>query len=280
MSLDLLKKIDELEECSVEDVITFIHKEHRFVLAILNYCQNNKILPKPCNVILFDAHHDFTPLANKNDVLQSIKKEYSDEEMINICNDYLNKLDDDWVTGGFELGIIGDILIFGVEKDIDGDFNNCYMDNNGGNHKIYIFSCLPIDELHSRGVFIDIPKMDANKDVMDIIEWGLVKGNGFKFTNYSKKLALIIDLDCFIINYKDETFPWPDELFEKKFLELKGNLSWSGQKFMEELHKKLGVITIAKEPSYCGDERNVDVVLNKISKYIFNGKLVIRLEKL
>lgn len=111
-----------------------------------------------------------------------------------------------------------------------------------------------------------------NKDIFSIIDWGLVKE---EFTNNNRNLALIIDLDCFIINYKDETFPWPDELFEKKFLEHKGNLNWSGQKFMQELHKKLGVITIAKEPDYCGDTRNVNLVLNKVSKFIFNNGLLI-----
>lgn len=275
MSLDLLKEIDNLEEYSIENINTYIHKEHRFALPILNYCQTNEILPKPCNVILFDAHHDSAPLINRDEFLRNATEEYSDEEFIILCKEHLCKNDDDWVTAGFELGIIGDIIIFGVNQNFDAHPDNLYVDANGVNHKIFLLPSFPIDELHSRGWLCDIAKISENKEFMDIIDWGNVEGVGLNFINDSKNLALIIDLDCFAIDWKDVLFPWPDELFQAKFSESIGTLEWSGQKFMEELQKKLGIITIAREPTYCGSEKYSDIILSKVCKFIFNDKLVI-----
>jgi hypothetical protein len=45
-------------------------KELRFVLLILNYCQIKGLLPKPCNVVLFDAHHGSAPLRNMEEILK------------------------------------------------------------------------------------------------------------------------------------------------------------------------------------------------------------------
>ncbi|NHZ86421.1 MAG: hypothetical protein GWP19_11160 [Planctomycetia bacterium] len=273
MSLDKLVPIDNLEEARLNNTKVYIHNEHRFVLPILRECQLNGDLPMPCNLILLDAHPDSSPFNNENGI-NATDNSLSQSEFIDICDQSLAKDDGNWVIAGFETGLIKDILIFGVNRDYQSFNDDLYRDRLGGVHKIFIFQGFPVDELHSRGWLIDIPKMGENQSKMDIIEWGLQKGTGFNFLNQNKNLALVIDLDCFTIDWKDELISWPNEFFEAKFIKEKGSLSWSGSKFIKALLPKLGTITIAKEPDYCGDMETSNKILNQVNKYVFKDKLL------
>ena len=274
MSLDKLVTIDNLHETQLNNTKVFIHDEHRFVLPIIRERQLKGDLPIPCNIILFDAHPDSSPFSN-DDGINATDKNLSQDQFIDICNNSLAKDDGNWVIAGFEFGLIKDILIFGVNRDTNPFPDDLYRDGQGREHKIFIFSNYPVDELHSRGWLIDIPKMEENQSKMDIIEWGLQKGKGFNFLNENKNLALVIDLDCFTIDWKDELIIWPDECFETKFLREKGALNWTGLKFINSLLPKLGTITIAREPDYCGSIESSNILLKQANKYLFESKLKI-----
>lgn len=274
MSLNKLVTIDNLQETQLNDTKVYIHDEHRFVLPILRECQLKGELPMPCNLILFDAHTDCSPFDNESRI-NATDKSLTQSEFVDICNNRLAKDDGNWVKAGFEFGLIKDILIFGVNRDSNPFPDDLYRDGQGQEHKIFIFSSFPVDELHSTGWLINIPKMEENKPMMDIIEWGFQEGRGFNFLNENKNLALVIDLDCFTIDWKDELILWPDECFEAKFSKPKGYHKWSGYKFINSLLPKLGTITIAKEPDYCGDMASANKLLNQVNKYLFEDKLKI-----
>ncbi|HZK11173.1 MAG TPA: hypothetical protein VFD10_02290, partial [Atribacterota bacterium] len=58
MNLSVLEEIDELRQVSFDERECFLHKEHRWILPIIFYNQQKKILPHPCTLVTFDAHHD------------------------------------------------------------------------------------------------------------------------------------------------------------------------------------------------------------------------------
>ena len=55
--LKSLVEIDALRETSAGDPRCLIHRDHRWTLALLHRAQEKGLIPRPCNLVTFDAHH-------------------------------------------------------------------------------------------------------------------------------------------------------------------------------------------------------------------------------
>lgn len=56
--LNSLIETDALREIVVGDRRCLIHRDHRWTLVLLHWAQEQGLLPRPCNLVMFDAHHD------------------------------------------------------------------------------------------------------------------------------------------------------------------------------------------------------------------------------
>lgn len=276
MNLSDLKEIDDLRQVPFGKCDCLLHKEHRWVLPIIFYKQQKNILSHPCTLVMFDAHHDAKDPACKNDILQIKKIGITFEGLIDLCQEKLSKLNDDWVKTGMELGLIDDAVIFGVESSADSANFKRFKDQQENIHKIKLLG-LPGKELEYQGDLSDTARRESLSDLWKILGWQC--DPQFSFAQDGRKILLDLDLDCFIVRWKGcYRFPWPDEVFKKEFLvpsRYQTTLEWTGKDFLNGLVNKAALLTIAREPYCCGGETKATQILGKVNHFLFDDKLSI-----
>ena len=282
-SLKPLIKIDKLRKIEFDQCDSYVHERHRWVLPLIFEYQKMGFLPKPCKLLLFDRHDDGQILSEE--ALSFIKGTFSNlstEIVIEICTKYLNPQNDDWIKAGMEMGIFSNIIAFGVDQNErwfnEGSYQNknYYKDQNGIVH-FMIYLGHPGDEVHDRGFFGDLCKKNESiEQVWKELNWDYDKEKGFFFNSNSEKLVIDIDLDCFTIYWGDYIFPWIEEVYIDRYKREKSSnvpKLWCGFKFFQGLINQSGLITIAREKSFCGGNKKANIILNDINKYLFDNKL-------
>lgn len=277
MNLDDLRTIDNLREVSFEKCECFLHENHRWVLPIIHYAQERGTLSKPCTLVMFDAHHDTMDPGCIDEIRRIRESGIVLENLIRLCRDKLSLQNDDWVKTGMELGLIGDAVIFGVEKMWDRDRLKKFEDHRGDMHRIELAG-LPSRELKYKGSLSNLVKSESHSELWNLLEWHHIPNKRFAFARDAKKILLDFDLDCFVIRWKGYLFPWRDEVFEKEFLTPSKHFStkeWTGKRFLDALVNRAALLTIARESEYCGGNKKADQILSKINHFLFDGKLSI-----
>lgn len=278
MELQSLQELDGLTEITFRKCKCYIHKEHRFTLPIVRFAQDKGYLPKPCTLILFDAHHDALEPRNMEEIAHIRANGVGLDEFIEFCGQKLSHKDDDWVKAGVELGMFDDVVIFGADLNSHPRYlreGNNVQDHTGKTHRIEIRSKFLGDSLAYQGDLSDRARQEELADLWDILGWQLVPQQGFGFKENERQILLDIDLDYFVIQWSDFLFPWPDEVFEKKFCEPSDYWStqgWTGKMFFDGLVNKAGLITIAQEPNACGGDEKVDEIFSKVNRYFFDNQ--------
>lgn len=258
--LEQLAEMDALRETAIGDRRCFVHRDHRWTLTILHWAQEQKLLPRPCNLVMFDAHHDALEPACAERLDRVRREGISAEVLFDICtgargNDYaerLNPLDDDWVRAGMRLGLLRNAVIFGVHDRGGLGFPVNFGDAAGEPHRIDVLA-RPNSELGYQGGLGD--SIRVNQSAWDVLGWGRVDDRRW-FLKGQEPVLFDIDLDYFAIMWDDYTFPWPGEIFEAEFLEPSQQYTTLGrttQDFFVGLLDQAGLVTIATEPRHCGD---------------------------
>ena len=281
MNLSDLEEIDELRQVSFGKSDCLLHKEHRWVLPIIFYKQQKKILPHPCTIVTFDAHQDtLDPSCScKEDILRIRKSGITFNKIVNLCKEKLRKCNDDWIKAGMELGLIGDAVIFWAgEEPNNENLENLkeFKDQQENIHKIKLLG-LPGKELEFQGDLSDTVRWEYLSELWKILRWQY--NSQFSFAEDERKILLDLDLDCFIVRWKGcYRFPWPDEVFKKEFLvqsKYQTTLGWTGKDFVDGLVKRAALLTIAREPYCCGDDTKANQVLGKVNHFLFDDELLI-----
>jgi len=271
----LLPERENPKEASVDGVPYILHEDHRWLLPIAHYAQQRGALPKPCTVIMFDRHHDaLDPLKRSMDDLRRLRSAPTLEGVVSLCaEERLSKIDDDWLKAGMELGLFVDAVIFGVADRLSPDISTVYTDHNGDRHRIEMPYTLPRSALEYTGWLGDaFRKADLRNEVQaawEILGWD-VSLKSLRFVPGLPKVLLTIDLDCFAIEWSDYIFPWPNKVFEREFLQI-GTHDWTGQRFFQELAKKAGLVTFARESGCCGGPEDSASILENLIHYGFGG---------
>ncbi len=270
-SLKHLIKFDKLKKIGFDQCDSYVHKDHRWVLPIIFEYQKMGVLPKPCKLVMFDAHDDGREILQK--AKEFIKEEYdklTTQKVINICRDHLYKLDGDWVKAGMEMGIISNAIVFGVHRhNNEGD----YTDHRGNLHYLKSLES-PGAELNNGRKLGDLCNRIPNKKIWDDLNWVHLNQKGFEFKRSDEKFLLDIDLDCFAINWNGYYLPWPEEVYRGEFYKKSDNhIPWTGKRFFDGLVKQAGLLTIAMEPNHCGGDEKANIILNDINKFLFDDRL-------
>lgn len=279
MSLDKLRELDNLREISFENCEAFMHKDHRWVLPIIHYSQEKGILPKPCTLVMFDAHHDSCDPFCLDEIIQLRESGCNVEDIIYLCENHLNSLDDDWVKTGMELGLIDNAVIFGLDDLSDKREFQKYKDHLGCEHRIEMIGSI-IDALAFQGDLSDLAKSEKLSELWNILDWQFDQSSRqFTFTTDAKKILLDFDLDCFAVNWRGYLFPWPDEVYINEFF-VESNYyttdEWTGVNFVKELIKRAALLTIAEEPNHCGSIEKSMQIFDKVNHFFFENRLSLR----
>lgn len=290
--IEKLKDIDNLKEGKIKDTKLYIHNDHRFILSLLYNSQKNKLIPKPCKMIIYDYHDDLGSV-NK-DAIFSIKEllkvsEFDENRLFEIIKDELDPRDCDWIKAGMELGIIGDAVIFGVHELSDeykNQYDNFinYKDHLENNHTIFIQKGMPNEMFGMHGELGDIAIKDDASSVRacNLLDWN-IESNPAGFIDNCEKIVLNFDLDVFTMHHDGYVIPWVEDIWVDQILKTSSYSTTKGisaASFTEKLGDKSGLIVIAREPEWCTGinhkehgSKNADQILRDLNKNVFNDKI-------
>ncbi len=279
MSIEELKQLDGLVTHEEGGRRFCVHREHRWDVPIIRQAQLDRLVPSPCTLVMFDMHHDSRNVVCSEKLKQIRADGCQDEAMIELCQDRqaLSHNNDDWIKALMELGLIDNAVIFGVgsEEMYERKRVELYRDHTGGLHHIIIL-CLPNALLCHQGSLCDEVREQQLKPIWTALGWGHLQRGGLGFIVDERRYVLDFDLDLFVIRYLDYEWPWCSEVFKGEFLKESVNhwvLGWSGKKLIEEILKRSGLVTISREPDWCGGDEKAEIILRRLNKYLLGGRL-------
>ncbi len=227
-----------------------VYEDHRYILNILKYAIENKIIEKAINVISFDYHSDSYDnphlLTPKN--IMEVKK-FGLKEFWNFIEFEHSIQDDDWVVSGMEYGLINDIAMLFVREVFSGiDFNKTYLDNDKNIHN---------------PILIDTESKSSELD----------KFNKMMKNNY----ILDIDLDFATKMIDGKNIPFNDseldDFFNQK-ISLNDNKTLSISELFIGLIKNASFITVCMESEFCGGYFGSYSILKYIDEKYFENDLM------
>ena len=274
-SISRLTQLDDLKTGDLHGIPVYLHTEHRWTLPLLREAQEKQRVPCPCHLIVFDRHHDAVAPTCLPELRTIRARGSKTSELVDLCEHHLRTLDDDWIKAAMELGLVDDAMVFGVEtRDLSRD--ECtFEDHTGVAHQI-VLTRLPGDELGYQGDLSDVARREEMGHLWDVLGWSSKSGKGFSFSPTTDKAYLTIDLDCFVVSWKEYLFPWPEEVYRDKFIrpsDYPPTREWTGKRFFDGLLERAGVVDIAREPSCCGGEAKSRMVLDDVNRHLFDGRL-------
>ncbi len=280
--MNRLVEVDGLREVRCHGPRCLMHRDHRWTLVILDWAQTRGLVPRPCNLVLFDAHHDTCPPHCHRRLDETRRAGLTAEELFDIClgsqhaeDERLSTKDDDWIQAGMRLGLIGNAVVFGVHHP-GMDFPRRVEDAVGETHWIDVLP-RPNSALGYQGAPGDTVKV--NRRAWEIIGWEQ-QGERRWFRQEGPPFLLDIDLDYFAVSWEDYLFPWPEEVFQREFMTPSEQPSTQGRTtrdFFMGLLDRASLLTISTEPRHCGDGDHegpkVESILRRMNEYAFEGRL-------
>jgi hypothetical protein len=273
-ALEHLVTRDKLRSLTGIDTAAFLHNDHRWVLVILAWAQENKVLPKPCDLVMLDYHTDGNPTIalESEDGLASIarcRKTGSVADITALCEKHVRQDDGDWVKAGMEIGVIRHGVVFGVKRCAREDI---YTDQSGQQHQFWTLSHIG-DALAWQGCLSDRAKRRSYQTLWDVLGW-----DPPHFNRTDRRLAVSVDLDYFAVQsgYLGLVFPWPQALYAYQFdsgSNATATQGYTAREFLNGVLSQSAMLTIAREPKYCGGEAGCDQILADVNRLLFNGAI-------
>ena len=251
-----------------------LYDDHRTIINVIYAAMHEGLFGEETpNVISFDRHDDAVRLTpQKKQQLKAVRKscfpQRNDKRIWQFTEFGLSVLDDDWVRAGMELGLIKHYIGFGNKEEDAGNIESGYekyMALDRYEHHLYSNGHLDW-EFGARGVISDNNYRYAQKhtDITNDLQFH----NG-QFDN-SPVLPFVfdIDLDCFSDIIEDRRMAWPESIFIEHYL---NNPRLSS--FIRTLLARSSMITICREPEFCGGIGESNRILELLDSYWFDGAL-------
>lgn len=265
---DLIHRANVTTRCYHHDKQIVIYDDHRWILNVLFKWYKEK--QTSINIVSFDAHDDAAGCANRSSLLELIGvtdlKGATERQFSSFVEYDIGTQDDDWLTVACKLDLINDSCTIGnVNNSNILNMGNELESESGRKHSLYELSYDLNVELGCRGKLGDACKYDKNKGVRKF--FGIEQSYNHCIGKM-KPFILDFDLDFFTISSNDLTFAWPDKMWNETF----GNCS-KARFFMQQLIEKAELITICREPDYCGSIAESNQILRTLDYIFFDGCL-------
>ncbi len=276
MSLEESLRFDDLHRIEYNKCSTYLHRDHRWDLCILKEAQEKRLVPSPCDLVMFDQHYDGLQPRCLDKIRGLRSSDFTIEQLTTLCQSDLSKNDDDWLIAGMELGMIRDVVMFGVHSRYDArNFPERLEDHAGSSHRTKILGRLD-GELRYKGKLSDVIYRDSLSWIWDILRWQYGDDHRFSFVDNGEPIWVSFDLDVFAFRWSDYVLPWSDEIFCNEFLrrsEAYTTPGWTAKDFLHGLLELAGLFTISTEPGCCGGMRNVGEILERLNRYVLDDAL-------
>lgn len=267
---DLSNRVNVMTRKTESNQLVVIYDDHRWLLNVLFKLYKEQLLERP-NLIYFDAHDDAAKTQPKSKLLEQIGVNdlmKATEKQFGAFVDYDRRVDDsDWLLTAMELELIGDACNIGNRHSTNvEDLGGVYTTNEGVKHKIYSLSDDINFELGCRGCLGDLALEDDYRGIRDFfgIDHYYTYGIG-KMHPY----VLDFDLDFFTMSFSDEcSHGWTEKIFNKHFHD-----GSEERRFVCQLIKNSQIITICREPEFCGSIGDCNRILELLDRYFFRGCL-------
>lgn len=256
------------------DKLIIIYDDHRWLLNVLFKIQKEKLLDCAPKLVFFDSHDDAGPSQKKSDLLSHIGvADLSDatEKQFSSFVDYDIGADDgNWLSVACELNLVSDAVVIGDKHNHNfADMNGVYTSEDGIEHKLYNLSDNLDYELGCRGSLGDHAREAEFRDIRTFFNSRYV--NDHARIGEMKPFVLDFDLDFFTLETNEGTIAWPRQIWHKHF-----DSFGSGVQMMRDLINQAMVITICREPDYCGGIDGIagsNYNLQNLDQYFFDGQL-------
>lgn len=140
------------------------------------------------------------------------------------------------------------------------------------------FPELPHEAFLFQGALTDRSVVE-NDLLWSILQWGPGPEGRLHFLESQRKICLNVDLDAFVVRWENFKFPWPEEVWLERFhtaSDFDATRGWTAKSFVHELTMRAGLMTIAREPEFCGGEAKADAIWGDLNKHLFDSQLTIR----
>lgn len=241
-----------------------IYDDHRTLFAVIAELKRNKLISDIPNLFYFDYHDDCVvpralPIEQRRNQLN-----LDDQKAIWSYAEFdLAPLDDDWLTALMDLDLIKDAVVIGVEEDNNiHDLNLRYQDSKEP-HYLYKMSHLDC-ALGVRGELEDSQTDRYKNHLRRLFNRNVPDGE----MPIESPFILDFDLDCFTTTCCGKRVGWPERVFVERYVD---NLS--ARCLMNELIANAQLITICREPEYCGGFGESNKILSFLDSYFFGGSL-------
>lgn len=239
-----------------------LYDDHRTLLNVLFKAKKLGTFTETPNLIYFDYHDDACENSPKSKLLEKIgvkdMSEATSKQFWSFVEFDLAVHDDDWLLTGMELDLIKNAILIGAGKGEDRhicEMNGRYTSEDNVMHELYSISHLE-HSLDGKRCLGDSPDKGADyQNVMNIME-------------SHQPFVLDFDLDCFTTITLEKTSAWTEKIFREKYYENNTVIS-----FMNSLLERASLITICREPNYCGGIGESYKILNYLDRYFFDGAL-------
>lgn len=269
-----LNQYTNFETFKYNDKVIVLYDDHRCILTALYEARKLGVIDQDTSLITFDRHDDARPVHVNKEIIAQYSNvginNVSRRDFMNFVEFDIREYDDDWVCVGMELGLINNIVNVG---NIDGCNiaewkDGIYVDNQGKNHHGQLINHLHEELSRVGGALGDIHRYEDSRIVRDILNYNIPgKTNGF--SNVNTNFVLDFDLDCFTTECHGWIFAWPEVVFN----DLYGYGDTSAGYLMQDIIQRAKLITICREPSYCGGIGESNKILSYLDKYFFQGCL-------
>ncbi len=247
-----------------------LFRDHRWTLPLVALAAEQGLIALPATLVSFDRHRDaLEPVNGIEPLVNHCRGARNLRELIELVCVQLSPRDDDWVTAGMELGLIGDTIQFSSNPDMNAHEEPVaeYTDGVGSAHRMFRLG-RPHVELSFKGALADPESRPAQRGLWERSGWNPA---GHRF---SAPYLLDFDLDYWTISWDTYTFPFPEAVFEGEFTAACQSPyapSFPVSRFFGDLIRGTPLVTVAMEPDFCGGVENARATLAALNRYFFGG---------
>ena len=252
-----------------KDKLVFIYDDHRWLLNILFklYKEEQRVN----DIVSFDAHDDAVDCPHCSEMLKQIGVDGlidATEKQFGAFVDYDIRSDDgNWLRVACELGLIRHSCTIGNRYNSNIiNLHNEYKSENGDLHFLFEMSGDLWYEIGNRGKLGDSCRAKECDKLRKFFDSGELY---YHCIGEMSPFILDFDLDYFTMETsKSGVMAWTPRVWEREYVDCAEN-----KRFTQCLMSKASIITICREPDFCGSIGDSNKILEMLDMYLFEGNL-------
>jgi hypothetical protein len=257
--------------CGTVPVTLF--RDHRWSLPVIKLAVDAGLVRPPVTLVMLDRHRDALPTVDPDVLATYDPVGGSLKELVALVRDVCSPRDDDWVTAGMELGLVGDAVQFGHEDDEDTPPVPVviYHDSASRKHRRFTLG-RPVVELSYGGAMADSAHEAAEAGLWDVMGWDPAEQSIVS----DGDLWFDIDLDYATVKWETYVLSYTRRMFAGEFLKGCSSRYYHGFRpaaLFRRCIASAGGVSISSEPKWCGGPARAKRILGVMNRLLFGSML-------